>query len=414
MQGGRGRVVSEAGIVWVLWASYGAFYFCRSNIAAAVPGIEAELELSKTQIGTILGSLKLAYGAGQLINGQLAERIRPRLLLALGMFGSAALNLLFGLGTGLYFLLFVWAANGYFQAMGWTPCMRVAANWFSPAQRGWAVSRIATGYLLAGGLVSVVAGYSAQVFGWRGAHIVPAIILAMVGVFMLIALREEPPDGHETSDGQAPVATAAIGWRKTLAVTLVNPRLWLIALALALVNACRYGFVDWGITHLMEVQGGGVGKSALKFAVLPIGGVVGALGAGWLSDRMGGRRAPVLVGFLLLLAAATILYDRAVTVSLPVSLALLAFIGMCVYGPQVLLVGSAAMDLARAGKSAAAVGFVNMFGYVGAFAGDQVTGGLADARGWGAVIYFWAGCALAAAVVMLPLWRHSARPTSTP
>jgi sugar phosphate permease len=406
---------AQAQVIWVLWATYGAFYFCRSNISAAIPGMEAELGLSKTEIGTILGGLKLAYGAGQLINGQLAERVSPRLLLAIGMFTSAALNAVFGLATGFYFLLFVWAANGYFQALGWAPSMRVAGNWFPPAVRGRAIALIATGYLLAGGAVALVAGWSAELFGWRGAHIVPAALFAAVGFFTLLTLRVAPPPQPASESGSGPAsgsgsaAAAPGGWLHTLAVTVVNPRLWLIAVALGLVDACRYGFLDWGITHLMEVQGGGVGKNALKFAVLPLGGVAGALTAGWVSDRVfGGRRIPVLIIMLVLLAGLAVLYNQLVQVSLAGSIFLLAFIGFCIYGPQVLLVGPAAMDMARAGRSAAAVGFVNLFGYLGAFAGDRTTGALADQHGWQAAVYFWAGCAVAAAIVLAPLWAISA------
>src|SRR5690606_28862742 len=99
---------AQVQVIWVLWATYGAFYFCRSNISAAIPGLQVELELSKAEIGTILGALKLCYGLGQLVNGQLAERVSPRVLLAIGMFTSAGLNAVFGLATGFYFLLFVW------------------------------------------------------------------------------------------------------------------------------------------------------------------------------------------------------------------------------------------------------------------------------------------------------------------
>jgi len=74
----------------------------------------------------------------------------------------------------------------------------------------------------------------------------------------------------------------------------------------------------------------------------------------------------------------------------------------------VLLVGSAAMDVARAGRPAAAVGFVNLFGYLGAFMGDQVTGYLAGSHTWSAAVNFWAICAFAGAVILLPLWRYSA------
>ena len=428
---------AQAQIIWVLWATYGSFYFCRANIAAAIPGMEAELDLSKAEIGTILGGLKLAYGVGQLINGQLAERVSPRVLLAVGMFVSAGLNAIFGLATGFYFLLFVWASNGYFQALGWAPCMRVAANWFSPASRGRAVALVATGYLLAGGAAAILAGWSAELLGWRGALYVPAALFAAMGVVTLVTLRVRPEAGEavgapahpsssssssSSSSGPATIgagssssapATARAGWLTTLRETVINPRLWLIAVALGLVDACRYGFLDWGITHLMEVQGGGVGKNALKFAILPLGGVAGALTAGWVSDRVfGGRRVPVLVAMLVALAGLAVAYDAVVQVSLPGSIALLALIGFCVYGPQVLLVGPAAMDMARAGASAAAVGFANLFGYLGAFAGDRTTGVLADDHGWQAAVYFWAACALGAAIVIAPLWRFSAAGTA--
>src|ERR1700704_5229210 len=91
------RLPGEYAVIWTLWLTYGAFYFCRTNISAAVPGLKASVEqgglgLSAAEVGWILASLKIAYGIGQFVNGQLSERMSPRVMLALGMFGSAALN----------------------------------------------------------------------------------------------------------------------------------------------------------------------------------------------------------------------------------------------------------------------------------------------------------------------------------
>lgn len=76
-----------AGSVWTIWLTYGAFYFCRTNLSAAVPGLwasigEGGMGLSGEQIGWILALLKIAYGIGQLLKGELAERFSPRRLLA--------------------------------------------------------------------------------------------------------------------------------------------------------------------------------------------------------------------------------------------------------------------------------------------------------------------------------------------
>ncbi|HRX82436.1 MAG TPA: MFS transporter, partial [Pirellulaceae bacterium] len=166
-------------MLWTIWLAYGAFYFCRTNISAAVPGLKESVDagglgLSATEISYILGATKIAYATGQLLNGQLSEQVSPRKLLAIGMLGTAILNVLFGFGTALYFLIFIWACNGYAQSLGWTPCVRVLANWFPVASRGKVIGFVGTGYQATAVATFLVSGYAAQTFGWRGALWVPA------------------------------------------------------------------------------------------------------------------------------------------------------------------------------------------------------------------------------------------------
>ncbi len=412
----------EQSIIWTLWLTYGAFYFCRTNISAAVPGMTASvseggLGLSTEQVGYILGSLKLTYGLGQAVNGQLAERFSPRQLLTLGMFGSAALNIVFGLSTGFYFLLFVWASNGYMQSLGWTPSMRVAANWIPVLRRGRAIGLIGTGYQVTLGLTYVVAGLAAQSLGWRAALYVPSALLITAGIFMLCFLKDSPETdnadqsepANETVFSPEPAETRQGGFWTNVGITLGNPSLWLLGLSLGLLNACRYGFLDWGLKHLSDTQDIGVGMAALKYALLPVGAVAGAYLAGLATDRyFGGRRAPVICLLLLTLSGLTLLYEHfAQTVGMAV--ALLVLIGFCIYGPQVLLVGTAPADLARRGTAAAAAGFVNFLGYMGAAGGDVVTGHALENYNWEVAIYIWAGWAFAAAVAAALLWNRTAQ-----
>jgi sugar phosphate permease len=409
----------ELGVVWTLWLTYGAFYFCRTNLSAAVPGMqlspgEGGLGLTSLEAGTILASLKIAYGLGQLLNGQLAERISPRRLLAIGMFGSAALNLLFGFSTGFYFLLFVWAMNGYCQSLGWPPTVRVVSNWVPVLRRGKAIGIIGTGYQVTLGITYLVAGQSAEYFGWRGALYVPATLLAGAGVFMLVFLREAPtvtpaaaaPGAVHTSLPAVP----GTPWMTNVLLTLSNPALWLFGLSLGLLNACRYGFLDWGVSHLMSAQNIGVGKATLNYVVLAIGAVAGSFLAGLATDRFfGGRRAPVICVLLVCLGTLTLFYESVSRASAWGTIFLLVVIGFCIYGPQVLLVGTAPADLAKRGTSAAAAGFVNFIGYMGASAGDFVTGYVKERGGWEMAIFIWAGWAFLAAVLSGLLWNHTAR-----
>lgn len=405
--GARGRI----SILWVLWATYGSFYFCRTNISSALPGIEQEFGFSKADLGWVLASFKIAYAAGQLINGQLAERVSPRLLLAAGMFGSAALSVAFGLGVGVWFWLFVWAMNGYAQALGWTPVMRVAHAWIPPANRGVEIGIVGTSYQVTAAVTFVLAGTAADVLGWRGAMWVPAILFAAAGVNTLVFLREAPArdaDGAGEAAARAP-RTAAMPLRETMAATFGNPALWLVALSLGLLNATRYGFLDWGLSHVKEMQPSGVQAAALKYAVLPLGGIVGALLSGWASDRFAsGRRAPIVFVLLVALAALTVGYQAAASAGPAAVVIALVLVGAAIFGAQVLLVGTFPVDLARPGTAAASVGFVNCMGYLGAAAGDVATGALVDAHGWKTAVYAWAAYALGAALLLLPLWNRRA------
>ena len=401
---------SQGTILWVLWLTYGSFYFCRQNISAAVPGMKQE-GLDPIQIGSILGGLKIAYAIGQLVNGQLAERVPARMLLAIGMLGSAALNVAFGLAEGLYFLLFIWAMNGYCQALGWTPCIRVAANWIPASSRGRALGILGTSYQFMAGVTYLVAGASVQWFGWRGAFYIPAALLAAAAIHMLLFLRESPGPEHagpHLTNHTRPAGGS--GFLHNILATLSNPALWVLAVTLFLLDACRYFFQDWGLAHLLDVQKSSVLGTAIKYAILPAGGIVGALFGGWATDRyFNGRRAPVIFALLLLLGGLIVGYDTASHASVSATVFLLFWIGFAIFGAQVLLVGTAPADLARYGTAAAAAGFVNFMGYMGAFTGDQVTGYLKYHYNWQSAIHFWAGCSIAAAVVVATLWRVGPR-----
>ncbi len=415
----RPAAPGENAVIWTLWLTYGAFYFCRTNISSAAAGMKSPvadggLGLSGEEVGWILAALKIAYGVGQLLNGQLSERISPRVMLAIGMFGSAALNVLFGLSAGFWFLLFVWATNGFCQSLGWTPCVRVAANWVPIERRGHAIGLIGTGYQITLGLTYFIASQAAAQLGWRGALYIPAILLAATGVVMLVFLREMPPV-HEAATGEARKAHRAeprVSLFDGLYWTLYNPALWLMGLALGLLNACRYGFVDWGVTHLMETQNVGVGKAGLQYVVIAIGATAGAYLAGWATDKyFGSRRAPVICLLMIVLGGLTLVYHFAAGWNAWATMVLLVVIGFCVYGPQVLLVGTAPADLAHRGAAAAAAGFVNFMGYMGAATGDVVTGyySAPEHGGWQVAIYIWAGWAFAGAAITAVLWNTTSR-----
>jgi MFS transporter, OPA family, glycerol-3-phosphate transporter len=437
----------RARTLFVLWTTYGSFYFCRVNIGPARNSIQAALGLSAFEIGLVLGAVKLGYAVGQLVNGQLTERFGARRILRVGMLGSGAATLLFAATpalsrisapgavaaavtapvrwivgstqidvawTGLLpLMLLVSFANGWFQAGGWPPVVKVASVWFPVEQRGRTMGILGTSLTLGSAVAFIAVGALVHATGdWRIACVAPAALLLASSVHTSLRLRERPPDDHASL---ATVTTAqdAASHRmpvgEALRATIGNPRIWVLALGLFGLDAVRYGFLDWAPGHLAEVHGTGALPAALKTAVLPLAGAVGALSSGWLTDRFfQSRRAPVCALLLGAVALLTLVYRVVVDLGALPTVVTLALAGFCLFGAQILLVGTAAQDFARRGATAAAAGFVDFVGHVGAFSGDVVTGWMLKHHGWAGAITWWASAAFVAALLVATLWR--ARP----
>jgi len=105
-------------VVLTVFVTYASYYFCRQNIAAALPAMESELGLSKSGLGQITMALFLGYGFGQMFFGLLSDRFGVRYLLLLGMLTSSALNVAFALSRPVVPMIVLWGLNGVFQATG--------------------------------------------------------------------------------------------------------------------------------------------------------------------------------------------------------------------------------------------------------------------------------------------------------
>jgi OPA family glycerol-3-phosphate transporter-like MFS transporter len=447
---------ARANTLFVLWTTYGSFYFCRVNVGPAVPDIKKALGLSALEIGLVLGAVKLGYATGQLVNGQLTERFGARRILTAGMVGSALVTFLIAFAPALAgapllgavggavagwiataggavgvtssssailgVMLVLAFANGWFQAGGWPPCVKIAGEWFPLRHRGRTMGILGTSYTIGSAIAILCVGWMLTHLagGWRVAFLVPPLVLLASFAHTALRLKERPPldlgesvapeslhPVHRADPAPPPAPPAQrLPIREALAVTLGNGRVWILALGLFGVDAVRYGFLDWAPGHLAETQHTGALPAALKTAVFPLAGALGTLTSGWATDRFfQSRRAPVCAILLAGVAVLTLAYRGVVHVGTTPTVIVLGLVGFCLYGAQILLVGTAAQDFARRGATAAAAGFVDFMGHVGAFSGDVVTGWALRTYGWGGAILWWAFAGMTAAAFVATLWR---------
>ncbi|MDP8202879.1 MAG: MFS transporter [Candidatus Tenebribacter burtonii] len=406
---------------WMMWITYASFYLLRVNISIAMPSIMTEFGLTKTNMGVVLTSLFFAYAVGQFINGQLGDKLNSRRIITIGLITSAILNIIFGLTAGAIVLMSVlWGLNGYFQSMGWGPTVKAQANWFPKKIRGKISGRLGTSYIIGGALSWFLAGTIVKYFNWRFTFFIPAAICIVLAIHWYIRARnapeevglpslEEQEQGIERSEIKR---DEHIGFKETLKITLLNPYVWFAGLALFGLNIVRYGFMSWAPTYMFEEQGATISIAAYKAIAFPVAGGLGAIFAGWASDKLfKNRRAPVAFFMLLILALFCYLYRIVPGENWVISLVILLFIGFFTFGPHVLIVAALPVDLGSRKAASSVTGFIDAMGYVGASLTGVGTGYLIDNYSWNAAFWFWISGAILAALMITFVWRHELKQT---
>jgi len=400
---------------WLMWVTYASFYLLRVNISVAMPKIMGEFGLTKTNMGVVLTSLFFAYAVGQFINGQLGDKLNSRRIITIGLVVSAILNIIFGFSAGALILMAViWGLNGYFQSMGWGPTVKAKANWFPKKIRGKISGRLGTSYIIGGAFSWFLAGTIVKYMNWRFTFFIPAAICIVLAIHWYIRARnapeevglpslEEQEQGIECSEVKK---DHHIGFKETLKITLLNPYVWFAGFALFGLNIVRYGFMSWAPTYMFEVQGATISLAAYKAIAFPVAGGLGAIFAGWASDRIfKHRRAPIAFIMLILLAVSCYLYRIVPGANWVISLVILLFIGFFTFGPHVLLVAALPADLGSRKAASSVTGFIDAMGYVGASLTGVGTGYLIDKFSWNAAFGFWIFGAILAAIMITFVWR---------
>ncbi|MHB8897636.1 MAG: MFS transporter [Thermoguttaceae bacterium] len=423
-------------IFWSVWVTYFAYYLCRLNMPVAKTRLCDTYGWDAERFGIVLSALTLMYAVGQFVNGQLADRYGSRAIASLGVLGSVIMNLavfalLLAAGPGtadsrrvLILLAAFWGLNGFFQAMGWSPMVKVMAHWYPVERRGRIMGLLGTCYQFGGACASLLAiflvGYYAEQLGgdWRNVFLVPSLLLAVVGVFFFLLIRNRPEDvGLPTVNVEkGPMAALGVESSGTISAnvlrTLRNPHLWVVAWTFFLLDVNRYGFVNW-MPAFLDSQGIGQQSpllasilKATKLCIHPLAGSAGAITAGWASDRFfGGRRAPVIAVLLALLGVFSVLFPSIDPANTWLVVLVVAAVGFCTYGPHILMVGHAAQDFGKKSGAAGASGFIDAFGYIGATLAGWGAGRLIQSQGYEVTFITFGSAAFLGALLACIMWK---------
>jgi OPA family glycerol-3-phosphate transporter-like MFS transporter/OPA family sugar phosphate sensor protein UhpC-like MFS transporter len=410
-------------ILLTTMVGYAIYYFVRTNISAPLGSMGDELGYSREKLGTIVTIGGLMYGISKFVNGILGDHANPRYFMAFGLLGCALMNVCFGASST--FLAFggFWLLNNFFQGMGFPPCAKSMAQWYSPGERASTFGIWHTSHMVGAGAVGALTGYLVQLLGWRWCFYIPAGIAAAGALIVFLFLRDTPGSlglppveiykGEESPRELDEEIRPEEPYREILwKYVLTSPFMWIISVANLLVYTLRYAVMTWGPMFLHQAKGFSKIQAGWLQSGSEMGGLIGALIAGYLTDRFfKGRAGRVCVLAMALLAVVVYLFRISPKNASWVSASLFIAMAFLFYVPQ-MLIASMAMTLGTKRASAAAVGLTGIVGYASQLITGWGIGRLVDHHGWPAAFHLMFACACATLLLMAFTWNIGAHPHS--
>uniref|UniRef100_A0A673XNE6 Solute carrier family 37 member 1 n=1 Tax=Salmo trutta TaxID=8032 RepID=A0A673XNE6_SALTR len=385
----------------------------------------------KQLLGAMDYSFLCAYAVGMFLSGIIGERLPIRLYLTFGMLMSGLFTCLFGLGYiynihSLGFYIFVQVANGLVQTTGWPSVVTCIGNWFGKGRRGLIMgiwnSHTSVGNILG----SLIAGYWVS-SNWGLSFIVPGLIIAAMGIicFLFLIEREhcyvigwrskrlnwdtEPLLPQDNSIPHHSILEKCIAFI-FLTVCFAFSLQGVIEFSLCLLFAklVSYTFLFWLPLYITKTAHLDAKKAGDLSTLFDVGGIVGGILAGVISDKLGKRATTCAV---MLLLAAPILYGFSMIseFGLGPTIGMLLVCGGLVNGPYALITTAVAADLgthkslkgnARALSTVTAI--IDGTGSVGAAIGPLLAGVLSS-QGWDQVFYMLMAADFLALLLLLRL-----------
>jgi MFS family permease len=393
-------------VVIMLWFVCLFNYADRQAIFSVFPLLKKEMGLSNVELGLVGSSFMWVYALALPLAGIVGDRVSRKMLILGGLIFWSFITLATALSTNFWHLLVFRALEGFGEAFYFPASMSLISDYHGPATRSRAMALHQSGVYagtIAGGSL---AGALAEDYGWQSGFYVFGILGAILGVVLVLLLKEP-------KRGQVESRTACNGYETNFLVSqrsawhsvadvLQNRTVLILIAVFSGANFVAAIVLTWMPTFLhekfhMDLAWAGFSGTAY----LQVGSVLGVLLGGALGDRLahrhaGGRMMTQAFGLFL---GVPFIFLTGWTLLVPVLI--LAMVGFGFFkGFYDANLWSSLYDVVALDRRATALGLMNAVGWLGGAAAPVTIALAAEAVGMSAalsancLIYFGLGCLL--------------------
>ncbi len=293
---------------WII-CGLAAIFYCYEYLLRITPGlIVGELQfafsingqyLDATAIGHLSAFYYYAYTPMQLPVGVFMDRYGPRWILTFAVFCCAAGTLLFGMTETWWVAAFGRFWIGFGSAFAFVGVLKLASAWL-PANRFAMISGLTTTLGMVGAMSGDVLLMDViQEAGWRDTILYSSYVGFILVPIVWLIIRDAP--AHSQFQKQInPVHSSYSQLWKDIRFSMKNPQIWINGIIGGLLMAPTMIFAElWGKQYLQTVHALGSAEASLAKTMIFLGWAIGSPLAGFISDFIGKRRLPLIIGALI-------------------------------------------------------------------------------------------------------------------
>jgi sugar phosphate permease len=377
----------------------------RTNIGVVLPFIKEEFTLNNFQAGAIASFFFLGYAITQIPAGFWLGKKGSRGIATIAILAFSVVTFLLGTVKSATALVLMRLGLGITEGPAPVSMTSTINQWFPAKEKATATGVYIASTQLAPIVVPIIATLIAIEFGWRYVFFffaIPGILLAAVWYIFVRSKPEDSPNVSqaeleyirqtETASNVGASERKSLGWiDKAIRYQKVQPlttyksifKSWNImgnTLTYFFMNSVNYGLLTWVPMYLVNEKGYSLMKMGLLASTPAIGGLIGAVLGGVISDKVFlKRRKPTMI--MTAFFAAIMMF---VVTNIPNNGVLIAIcLGLAGFFLNIGWPSFTAypMGLTNRETYPVAIATVNSGGNLGGFFSPMIVGALLDATG---------------------------------
>jgi len=270
-------------VLFVLFLGYVSNSIDRGILGILMPPIQAEFQLSYTQLGLLGGiAFALFYATFGIPIAGLADRTSRKWVLTVCIILWSGMTALCGLASNFPLLMAARIGTAVGEAGGSPPSHSLIADYFPIERRGTALSIYALGVSIGGIIGLPLAGIGNDMWGWRTVFFVAALPGLFVALLLALTVREPARTKRPKTRQASAFAAIPELWRR--------PAFRNMAVAAALHAFVWYGASNFNSMFLVRAHGMSTSQIGSWMAVFALAGAAGTFLGGLLSDMLARRR----------------------------------------------------------------------------------------------------------------------------